>query len=196
MIVAFEGIDGSGKATQSKLAAQKLNTTLISFPRYNVEPMGPSIARELRDPKLSPADFQALMLADKYGAAPEIKEIEWGGKNVVLDRYWISGRVYGAVDGVDAGWLWRTHTSLPQPDVWILIDVPVAASVARRPERRDHYEKNLDKLELVRAEYLEIFSAQASISKYSKSNSKKWNIVRGDRSVEEVHADVMDIVRR
>lgn len=190
MIVAFEGIDGSGKATQSELAAKALEATLISFPRYKTLPMGPSISRELSDPKMSPSDFQALMLADKYGAAPRIKQLRDEGKNVVLDRYWLS-TLYGVVDGVDYHWLWQTHSCLPQPDIWILIDVPVSSSVARRPERRDHYEKNLEKLELVRAKYLETFTAQVNVG----GSTKQWNIVRGDRSIQEVHADVMDIIR-
>lgn len=184
MLIAIEGIDGSGKATQSRAVAKAMKAKVISFPQYD-SPIGKCIERELKNPKMSPLEFQALMLADKYSAA---KVLDEGFTNIILDRYWMSAVAYGSVDGIDRQWLIDVHHLLPRPNYWILIDVPVDASVKRRPERRDHYEKNLDKLNTIRATYLELFSKKAI------EDPRRWHIVDGNREAYIVSHDILDIV--
>lgn len=74
---------------------------------------------------------------------------------LILDRYSLSGIVYGQVDGLDRGWLFHVHEALPDPDLTIILDITVEESVRRRPDRADYYEKNLPKLRRVRELYLE-----------------------------------------
>lgn len=184
MIVALEGIDGSGKHTQSKRLADALNADLISFPRYKT-PVGESIMRELQAPKMSPMEFQCMMLADKCSAATQIASRALTG-NLVLDRYWMSGVAYGESDGLDRAWLIDIHQFLPQPDHWILLDVPVEESVKRRPERRDHYEKNSTKLARVRENYLFTWKAAQVF------HPRKWHIILGDQAPEDVTKQIID----
>ena len=52
MLIAIEGIDGSGKGTQAKLLHQRLldagrSSELISFPRYSQTHFGQTIGRFL-----------------------------------------------------------------------------------------------------------------------------------------------------
>lgn len=193
MIIALEGIDGSGKNTQARFIQQhfvkeKQATSLFSFPQYD-SPIGVSIKRELAEPRMSPLEFQALMLADKYGAAPKIKRAARRG-HVVLDRYWVSAVVYGGEDGLDTGFLVDAHAELPQPDYWILLDTPVSASVERRPDRRDHYEKNVEKLEKIRSRYLDLFTGAFLL------HPRQWHVVRGDEKIEVVTQRILDIIRK
>jgi len=95
-IIALEGIDGSGKGTQldllaNALAARKLPTYRVSFPRYGsfygklvgLYLNGEFGALDAVDPHLS-----ALLYAgDRLEAKPEIEDALAAGKIVLADRY-------------------------------------------------------------------------------------------------------------
>lgn len=213
--VAIEGGDAGGKNTQSKLLAEKLDALLISFPRYETE-IGKLIsaslrgelrvmnehdsfagARQFSDAKAANAIVrQALFTLDRYDAAPLIASTLESGRSVVADRYWLSGVMYGSSDFVDSGMLERVHQCLPQPDVWVLLDVPVEESFRRRPERQDVYERDREKLEGIRRRYLERFGLPGSPLNYTRSMSvlEGLVVVNGLGTVEEVHNRIMGVI--
>jgi thymidylate kinase len=136
-----------------------------------VVPSSEVIKRTTGEPDLSHEDLkkswsldkahvlQALMLADRCEHIDLLRTYESAGLGpdepvLVLDRYVLSAFVYGQVDGLDLGWLETTHDVLPQADITFYLDVSVEESVRRRPDRRDYYEKNLEKLGKVRDRYL------------------------------------------
>lgn len=205
--IAFEGGEAVGKATQTKMLAERFGARLFSFPNYHTE-TGRAILGHLKEewvcavegmndvdgegaPRLQPAGpsldmmtFQSLMASNRYEAADEIIR-EAKARHVVFDRYFLSGIVYGTVEGLDPGWLWRLHSSLPQPDAWILLDAPVETSFARRPERRDRNERNRGKLYKIRAEYLHMFDMQAVAHP-----TAFWRVIDATRSRDEVHESI------
>lgn len=167
MLIAIEGTDASGKNTQTKLLCDRLvrsgrTVELFSFPRYET-PVGQVIRAHLhgavalmREGVVDAADplmFQALMLTDKYLAAAHIREVLRAGGVVVCDRWIPSSQCYGKADGLDPAWLDRMHSSLPQADLNIFIDVPVEEAMKRRPEARDRYEQDREKQKAVRKNY-------------------------------------------
>lgn len=182
MFIAIEGIDGAGKATQTKLLAERLNATTFSFPDYET-PYGKLIKKKLygaweaesrtaaeqitalesgetenKDKDLLNAFvLQSLMLTNRMERAPDIVKAVAKG-NVVSDRYWISGYAYGKSDGLDPEHLLQIHRYLPQPDVSILLDIDVADSFNRRPERRELYERNAPKLEEIAGIYRDFWN--------------------------------------
>ena len=100
--------------------------------------------------------LQCAMIVNRLEYLDVIEGFEDDGDCLlILDRYYLSGIVYGQADGLDREWLYKVHASLPEPDLFFVLDIPVEESVRRRPERRDYYEKNLEKLERVRALYLD-----------------------------------------
>jgi len=222
-LIAFEGGDAGGKATQSKLLADKLGAKLISFPRYKTE-IGKAILGSLKgewaacvpngdyepDDKINALARQALFLMDRYAIAPVIEDYLHNGVDVVLDRYWPSGVIYGADDGLDKNVLIRAHMMLPQPDVWFLLDLDVEESTRRRPERRDQYEKDVEGAKRRRLAYLELFRqrqrfvhkgncpASAIVTEIDyvflsrcTCDVKHWFIVDGGVSIEDVHKQVL-----
>jgi dTMP kinase len=186
-IVAIEGCDAAGKATQAKLLADYLDqqaqiesmaeghasavskTCLrLSFPAYNT-PYGKLIYSQLRrawapqwstedpDPDLRAHVLQAMMLANKFELADQIERANiTEGRNVVLDRYVISGLAYGMADGLSLELLERLHARLPKAH-HVLIDIPVEESFKRRPVRDDAYESDRDRLSRARSNYLHVF---------------------------------------
>ena len=225
-IIALEGCDGAGKNTQAKKLAAHLNAKLFSFPDYETE-TGQAIlgnlqqrwaAAELDSSTLhTPRSFhltglphrlnalalQSLFTINRYEVAAKVAAAALAG-HVVLDRYWLSGVVYGTCDGLDEDWLIRIHERLPQPDVWILLDVPPEASVQRRPERRDRYESdgNMGKRrELYRTLWADRQGDTASRVDVSDTGfcyivgrtvlSSKWILVDGTETVGAVHNTIV-----
>lgn len=189
MILAIEGIDASGKQTQTRalveaLRARGRDAERFDFPHYEGI-AGGLVGRILRGEvivapaseveALMPADLakswtldkgyviQSVMLADRYEHHPMLHQAATSNDMwLVLDRYTMSGIVYGQVDGLDRNWLVRVHEPLPTVDVYVLLDITVEESMRRRPDRRDYYEKNTEKLEKIRALYLQEFAAGAA----------------------------------
>lgn len=94
--------------------------------------------------------IQSLMLADRLEFFTMLRRFSVSiDRLLILDRYFLSGIVYGQADGLSRDWLVEVHRCLPRPDMTMLLNISVAESVRRRPERRDYYEKNLEKLERV-----------------------------------------------
>ncbi|HET6958221.1 MAG TPA: hypothetical protein VFI56_16610 [Vicinamibacterales bacterium] len=225
--VAIEGGDAGGKATQSRLLAEKLGARLFSFPRYEME-IGKLIKANLKgewfaakpafdwapDAAANAIVRQALFTLDRYDASTDILDTLDNGSSVVADRYWASGWIYGASDSVDAAMLERVHACLPQPDVWVLLDVPVEESFRRRPLRQDAYEVDREKLEDVRRRYLKLFAEEqrdvvaakamanhlnictgCDLDRMIKQRAKqKWVVVDGIGDISEVHNRIMGVI--
>jgi len=179
IFVCIEGVDAAGKATQSKILAERLGAKLYSFPRYDTEIgkiikqhlLGKVALREFRSSVDNPSSgtafpvasedplmFQALMLADKCNAAEELQELFLAGTPVVCDRWIPSAICYGAADGVDREWLMRAHLPLLSADLNIFLDITPEEALRRRPEARDRYERDREKQKRVREEYQRLWA--------------------------------------
>jgi len=132
--------------------------------------------------------FQALQLANRMECAGEIFEAAAKG-SVVFDRYWPSGFAYGRADGLDGAYLEKLHAWLPQPDLFLLLDIDLEDSMERRPARRDRYEKDGEKLRQVTKFYRELWAAKAA-----GQPTRRWRIIDGRQSVAEVTAAVEQAV--
>lgn len=184
VLIVVEGIDGSGKNTHAHrlvewLQQMGLEASYRDFPRYESltgkailghlqhDWQAADLEQKLLLAKKSALDelvFQCLMTVNRFEAVQDLQEALRKGP-VVCDRYWPSGLVYGAANGLPLPFLEAIHSLLPQPDVCLLLDIPVEESWKRRPERRDRYERQAGLLEAVRGHYLELF------------RRKNWDIV-------------------
>lgn len=131
---------------------------------------------------LDPLVFQCLQTNNRFEGLPEIFWQKPDNTVFVADRYHASALVYGSMDGLPMDFLDKINRGLPMPDLYILLDISVDESKARRPERRDRYEADFAYLERVRQGYLDLFKARG------------WRIVNGAQSVEAVHEDIVAIV--
>ncbi|MCA1584830.1 MAG: hypothetical protein LC791_08685 [Acidobacteria bacterium] len=91
-LIAFEGLDQSGKQTQAERLADTLRTAghqveLVSFPDYTT-PIGTEIDRALAGAREFPADvMQLLYIANRYEYRARISQWLSAGTLVVCDRY-------------------------------------------------------------------------------------------------------------
>jgi dTMP kinase len=158
MLIAFEGLDQSGKATQAKRLSARLEQNgwrvhLISFPDY-LTPIGQEIAKALAGERQFPADvMQLLYIANRFEYKPRLNLWLTSGDIVICDRYRASSIAYGEAHGLDPEWLDETQHPLPAAAVTIFLDIPPEAGVKRKASGRDVYERDLALLGRVRESY-------------------------------------------
>ena len=182
LLVAFEGLDQSGKQTQAELLRDRLTSNgrlvrLLSFPDYQTV-IGAEIGRALRGERDYTADvMQLLYVANRYEFKGEILRAKESGAIVVCDRYLASSIAYGEAQGLDAAWLTDIQKYLPQPDITFLLDILPAVSARRKTVDRDKYERDLSLLSRVREGYLRQ-AAQPGWVRLDASRDK--NVVAAD----------------
>ena len=183
MLIAFEGLDQSGKETQAKTLAARLveagrRVTMVSFPDYET-PIGGELYRALHGERdYGPDVIQMLMIANRYEWKPAILRALDEGQIVVADRYLASSVAYGEAQGLDPDWLFEAQRYLPPPALTVMIDIAPATAVARKQSNRDRFERDLAMLERVRVSY----RRQAA--------GPGWVAIDGERAMDEVAADV------
>ena len=159
MLVAVEGLDQSGKATQAqdlrdRLRASGYKSRVVSFPDYGTF-LGEEIARSLQGERdYGPETMQLLYVANRFERKADIDRWHEAGLIVLFDRYIASGIAYGEAQGLDPGWLTTLQVSLPQPELTILLDIAPETAAARKTVGRDRYESDLALLTRVRESYL------------------------------------------
>ena len=159
LLIAFEGLDQSGKQTQAEMLRDRLAEAgrlvrLLSFPAYDTA-IGSEIERALRGARdYSPEVMQLLYIANRYEWKPQIEQERARGTILLCDRYLASSVAYGEAQGLDAAWLQDIQKHLPQPDVTCLLDIAPDVSAERKTTGRDKYEQDLGLLARVRDSYL------------------------------------------
>jgi dTMP kinase len=188
-IIALEGIDQSGKRTQTRLLADELKKKgekvgTISFPIYK-SPSGRQIQRFLEGKQEYPATaLHMLYSLNRWENQEQIVRLTQGSDFVIADRYSPSNLAYGVSRGLSLDWLQGLDRGLPKASLVIVLDVPVPASFARKSRGRDVHEKNRQLLVKVRRRY--------------QTLAKKlgWKMVDATRPVEEVHEAIWRLVRK
>ena len=187
ILIAFEGLDQSGKETQAQQLRERLRETgrkvrLLSFPDYGTS-IGEEIARALAGERDYGADvMQLLFVANRHERREAI--IEWlnGGLILVCDRYRASSIAYGEAQGLDAGWLEQIQQMLPAADLTVFLDIDPKTAASRKAHDRDKYERDLALLTRVSESYRR------------QATQPNWVRIDGERSKEEIAADVFAAV--
>ncbi len=186
-LIAFEGLDQSGKQTQAELLQQFVESRgrtcrLLSFPAYETS-IGRAIEQALHGKRDYPPDvLQLLYVANRYERRPQIEQWLAEGTFVICDRYLASSIAYGEAEGVDGVWLADVQRRLPAPALTILLDIAPETAARRKVTNRDRYERDLALLSRVRESY--------------RGQAKRggWLALDGERPKAVVAADVITAV--
>lgn len=155
LFVAFEGGDGAGKSTQSRLLAAWLTEQGVEVVQTR-EPGGTTLGRALRelvlhgqDGSVSPRAEALIFAADRaHHVASVVRPALERGAVVLTDRYLDSSVAYqGAArrlghDEVRRLSLWAVEDLVP--DLTVLLDVPSPEGRARRGAVHDRLEREAD----------------------------------------------------
>jgi dTMP kinase len=182
-LIAFEGLDQSGKQTQAELLRDRLKqdgrkARLVSFPDYATS-IGEEIARALQgEREYGPDVMQLLYIANRYERKPDLVRWLEGGLILVSDRYTASSVAYGEASGLDAGWLADMQKYLPAAAMTIFLDINPETAVQRKSVDRDRYERDLALQLRVRDSYRRQAAEQG------------WLVLDGERAKSAIATDV------
>jgi dTMP kinase len=187
MLIAFEGLDQSGKETQARHLRARLEqdgrkVRVVSFPDYGT-PIGQEIQRALAGERdFGPEVMQLLYVANRFELQPRLRSWLEAGDIVICDRYRASSIAYGEAHGLDPAWLDDIQRHLPDASLTILLDIAPDTAVARKAAGRDRYERDMGLLSRVRDSY----RRQAS--------STRWTVIDGSATPDDVAAAVVRAV--
>jgi dTMP kinase len=186
-LIAFEGLDQSGKETQARRLGQRLEAAgrrviPLAFPCYTTE-IAREIARALKGEREYPPDIlQMLYVANRYEYRARIEHWLEQDAVVICDRYLASSIAYGEAQGLDPGWLTAIQRELPQPHVTMLLDIAPQTAVSRKAAGRDRFERDLSLLERVRESYLRL------------ARAPRWCRLDGERPADEIEHDIANVI--
>ena len=194
LFIALEGIDGSGKSTQTKLLTEKLMAQ--GHKVYSTfEPTDNQIGKLIRNilkgnakadhriiAGLFVADRLDHLLNEEYGIVKKLED----GFTVITDRYCFSSYAYQGTH-MNMDWVIQANAmsaEILRPDINIFIDVSPEISMQRLHANRDNIElfETLDSLQKVRAKYMEAFEKLKAVENIFT--------VDGDRSTELIAQDI------
>lgn len=199
--ITFEGIDGSGKSTQLRMTASGLR--LRGFDVLTTcEPGGTPLGRRLREAFLETEETVAPLAELLLFAADRAQHVNFlikpelnAGKIVISDRYADATFAYqGAGRGFSEATVNQVihlATDGLKPDLTIFFDLPIEKALLRTDTRSESGEKKnrmdsetTEFYARVRGAYLQIAAAEP----------ERFRIVEASNSIEDVHAQVMEIV--
>lgn len=221
-LIVLDGIDGSGKATQTallkkRLQKEKIKVKTIDFPRYHNNFFGSLIGEALAGKfgdfiGVHPQIASVLYAADRFESSKQISKWLEQGYTVLADRYVSANQIHQGGKLADSkkrteylDWLDTMEHKIfgiPRPDVIIYLDVPFEVSqmwikekVARR--KNGHLKTRTD----VAEDNLEHLKHSRNSALYLAKNKKNWPLVTCcDGMVcmvpDEVHEHVYNIVRK
>ena len=187
-VIVIEGTDKAGKTSQSRMLAETLKVSgkvcvILDFPDYTT-PIGIEIKAFLDGKRDYPPEVKHLLFsANRWEKKKEIESMLENGTIIVMNRYWESNLVYGVANDIDANWLLRLDKGLPKENIILVILVNPRIS-AKRAEMQDAFESNPQLAAKAYENYL----------KFAKQF--KWRIIDGSNSKEQVHQEIMKIIRK
>lgn len=215
-LIVIEGLDGSGKATQTKLLTKKLldldvDVKSVTFPDYK-NPSSALVKLYLNgELGQTPSDVNAYAASsfyavDRFASYKKNWQKDYiAGKVILADRYATSNAIYQLAKLPNSkwdsflNWIYDYEYNLleiPEPDLVIYLDMPTSISQELMKKRyggdeskKDLHESNINFLEECRTSAL--YSAQ----------KLKWNLIScaehdKPKSIETIQNEIWEHIKK
>lgn len=155
LLIAFEGIDGTGKSTQLQLLAAFLRDSGCRVITTR-EPTDSSFGRRIRELYVDRGSCTLeeeleLFIQDRRLHVRELIEPQLAEGAVVLtDRYYFSTAAYQGAAGMDMEEIFARNSFAPVPDLVILLTMDPEASIDRIREGRGDELNDFEQLDQLR----------------------------------------------
>jgi dTMP kinase len=186
-LIVFEGIDGSGKTSLSRMFHAHLlsgGAAAIWLREPTDSPLGQKIRRLAQDKEsIAIQEELDLFIEDRrWDVEANILPALRAGTTVIMDRYYYSNACYQGARGLDMEDILRANREFaPEPDTVFIIDVGVERALARIDRARAGVAKLFEKkdfLEKVRARYLAL-------------RGSNLVLIDGNPGLEQVMSDIL-----
>ena len=154
-LLAFEGLDGSGKSTQIARCARALHAAGIECVQ-TCEPTDGEMGRRIRamarsGETVAPEEELRWFWEDRREHVDEVIEPALAaGRWVLTDRYFLSSVAYQGARGLDPGEiLRRSEADFPLPDLALVLQLSAAAGLARVQARAGVPEPAFERLDFL-----------------------------------------------
>lgn len=194
--VVLDGVDGCGKSTQAALLVARLASERGVAPLHVREPGSTRLGERLRSILFDRAldlDPEVELLLFAAARAQLLRELVApalvAGRDVVCERFHPSTFAYQSVaGGLDPDLvmgLLLQHANDPEPDVIVVLDLPLEVALRRRGAASDRIEAKADAFHAKVAEGYRVWAARHA----------RTRLVDATRAPEIVAADVWRAVR-
>ena len=199
LLIAIEGMDGSGKTTQAQRLVEELKKKKIKA-IYTKEPTDEPTGKMIRqilsgELKVPPLSLQYLFCADRGVHQVELEKLLEKGYVIVTDRYFWSAVAYGIsdLDGkpdyyMAAFSILSMYNQFLSPDYTFYLDVSVEEAYKRIKKSTKHgeiYDKK-DKLVKIKKGY------EVLVKKYPTEFTR----VNGEQTIDDLLSDLVKRVSK
>lgn len=142
MFIVIEGLDGAGKSTIAKELAEVIGAELLSTPGVKFNKIRAEIDEIY---KYNYQARQLFYMSTVVSISEQVRELMSQGKNVIVDRYWISTQVYHQWKSDNNQFEFtEVEKHILRPDITLFLDLPFEQRRARLVGREDiTFEDNL-----------------------------------------------------
>ena len=192
LFIVFEGLDRSGKSTQAKKLAERLQGDFICFPnRENCE-SGQLLNAYLKNGKdMGDESVHLLFAMNRWEMRNSIVQRLQDGQSVICDRYAYSGVCYSSAKGLKFDWCLGADRGLVKPDLVFYIDMS-ANDIAKRAGFGDERFEKIEFQSKVEQQFASFKQAGCSDSEFPTSDARHWvNIAATGLSIEEVESKIL-----
>ena len=191
MIVLY-GVNGIGKTTQVELLVEFLkmqgkNVSRLKYPVYDLEPEGPFIYKYLRDPKFrkenprTTDELQKLYADNRTRYESELLARLDAGEWIVAEDYKGTGMAWGLTWGSDIEYLEEINKHTLEPDISILMHGHRFDTAIEKDHRN---ETEGERITICKNFHILL------AHKYG------WPAVNANQSIENVHKDIVALVKK
>ena len=197
MFISFDGVDGVGKSTQTELFVEWLREqgrTVVTCR----DPGSTELGERLRTLVLKASDIKIdaesemllYMAARAQLVAEVIQPALTAGQVVVSDRFLLANVVYqGHAAGLEPQSIWdvgNVATAGQQPDLTIVLDMPLEKAVSR-------IGRELDRMEAKGSEFLQ--RVRQGLLTEAERAPEQIKVINADQEIEQVQADIRQVAR-
>jgi dTMP kinase len=202
ILVAFEGVDGSGKSTQAYLLHKHLEAQgcRVFFSAWNSSAIVKGATRRGKKQNLlTPTTFSlvhATDFADRYER--QILPMLKSGYIVLCDRYIYTAYARDRVRGCDPDWLQRLYAFARRPDITLYFDLPLETALARILEGRPRLKYHEAGMDLGLApdivESFRIFQGRVMQEYLAMAGGEAFSKIDATQEIHDMQRTVRDLI--
>ncbi|CAK1595851.1 unnamed protein product [Parnassius mnemosyne] len=182
-LIVIEGVDRTGKSTQSKRLVESLKNKQIQAEYTNFPDRSTDIGKVINSyltskNDLSDETIHLLFSANRWEKSRGIIKTLEEGVSVIVDRYCYSGVAFSAAKGLDLNWCKSPDSGLPMPDRVFFLTMPLDKIQQRNGFGNERYE---------------VLDFQMKVSEmYQKLKEDNWEVLDASRPIKTIQEELLE----